>query len=151
SLPGLWRASGVIGPVPSLVDAVRGFGALAAAADRDGPIRRVPLLVMGGGMVRPGLAVEVTRLAQEASALLVDPDGMLHIGSLSVPLGHDAALRLTGSTTVSTVPVLELIDNMAARAALNGRIVLIGGSAPELGGLRVTPQSPATPSVLIQA
>ena len=34
---------------------------------------------------------------------------------------------------------------------LANRIVLIGGSAPELGGLRVTPASPATPSVLIQA
>ena len=39
----------------------------------------------------------------------------------------------------------------AARAALSGRIVLIGSSAPELGGLRVTPASPATPSVRIQA
>ncbi len=29
--------------------------------------------------------------------------------------------------------------------------MLIGSSAPELGGLRVTPDSPATPSVLIQA
>ena len=37
------------------------------------------------------------------------------------------------------------------RATLAGRIVLIGSSAPELGGLRVTPGSPATPSVLIQA
>jgi adenylate cyclase len=37
------------------------------------------------------------------------------------------------------------------RATLTGRIVLIGSSAPELGGLRVTPASPITPSVQIQA
>ena len=151
SLPQLWRASGVIGPVPALQNAVRGFGALVAAADADGPIRRVPLLLMGGSSVRPGLAVELIRTAQDASALLIDSDGALHIGSLTVPLGPDATLRLIGAPTVAVVPALELIDNVAARVALRGRIVLIGGSAPELGGLRVTPASPATPSVQIQA
>lgn len=151
SLPGLWRAGGVVGPVPPLADAARGFGALAVAADADGPIRRVPLLVLSGGVLRAGLAVEMIRLAQEASALLIDPDGTLHIGSLSVPLGRAAMLRLIGWRTVVTIPALELIDNTAARAMLRGRIVLIGGSAPELGGLRVTSRSPATPSVQIQA
>ena len=43
------------------------------AADPDGPIRRVPLMVMAGNVVRPGLAVETVRLAQGAGALLIDP------------------------------------------------------------------------------
>ena len=72
SLPGLWRANGVVGPLPVLADAAQGFGALVAAADPDGPIRRVPLLVMAGGIVRPGLAVEAVRLAQDAGALMID-------------------------------------------------------------------------------
>ena len=38
-----------------------------------------------------------------------------------------------------------------AAQSLAGRIVFIGSSAPELGGLRVTPASTATPSVQIQA
>ena len=48
-------------------------------------------------------------------------------------------------------PVTRLLDDPAARASLAGKIVLIGGSAPELGGLRVTAASPATPSVWLQA
>jgi adenylate cyclase len=44
-----------------------------------------------------------------------------------------------------------VLEDAASRASLTGQIVLIGGSAPELGGLRVTPASPATPTVRIQA
>ena len=122
-----------------------------AAADPDGPIRRVPLLVLAGGIVRPGLAVELVRLSQGAAALLIEPDGILHVGDLTVPLGGDATLRLVGAPAVRTIPAATLIDEPEMRTMLAGHVVLIGSSAPELGGLRVTPGSPATPSVLIQA
>jgi adenylate cyclase len=154
-LPGLWRANTVAGPLPALTDAAQGFGALVAAADTDGPIRRVPLLVMVGGVVRPGLAVEAVRLAQDAGALLIDPTGHLHAGALSLPLGRDATLRLVQRAPEDwagrTVSAVTLLDDPGSRAALSGQIVLIGSSAPELGGLRVTPASPVTPSVQIQA
>jgi adenylate cyclase len=151
SLPGMWRANGIIGPIPELADAAQGFGALVAAADIDGPIRRVPLLVAAGGVVRPGLAVEVVRLAQGAGALLIEPGRMLRVGNVALPLAGDATLRLAGPSPIVTVPISKLLDDPGSRAMLAGRIVLIGSSAPELGGLRVTPASPATPSVLIQA
>jgi adenylate cyclase len=151
SLPGVWHANGIVAPLPVLADAAQGFGALVAASDADGPIRRVPLLVSAGGTVRPGLAVEVVRLAQGAGALLIDPRAILQVGDIAVPLGTDATLRLVGSPAVTTISASRLLDEPGARAALAGHIVLIGGSAPELGGLRVTPGSPATPSVLIQA
>jgi adenylate cyclase len=82
---------------------------------------------------------------------LVDPDGTLHVGAIVLPLGTDATLRLTGRSQVRSLPALGVLDAAATRASLAGQIVLIGGSAPELGGLRVTPASPATPSVRIQA
>ena len=151
AVPGLWRANGVIGPIPVLANAAQGFGALVLAADPDGPIRRVPLVLLAGNVVRPGLAVETVRLAQGAGALLIAPHGMLIAGDLAVPLGSDASLRLWGSSAAPTISAARLIDEPEARAALAGKIVLIGSSAPESGGLRVTPASPATPSVLIQA
>ena len=151
SLPGLWRANGVVGPIPTLANAAQGIGALVAAADPDGPIRRVPLLVLAGATVRPGLAVEAIRLAKGAAALVIDARGMLIVGPLALPLGRDAMLRLAGLSAVPVIPAARLIDDPAARTTLTGRIVLIGSSAPEVGGLRVTPTSPATPSVQIQA
>jgi len=153
-LPDIWRAEGLVGPDPALADAAQGLGVLVEAADPDGPIRRVPLLVLTADTVRPGLAVEIVRVAQGAGELLIEPDG-LHIGDVRVPLGPDARLRLIPHSRASwaahTASAVRLMDDPQARAALAGKVVLLGGSAPEVGGLRVTPESPVTPSVLIQA
>ncbi|HYZ62326.1 MAG TPA: adenylate/guanylate cyclase domain-containing protein, partial [Acetobacteraceae bacterium] len=147
--------SGVIGPEPLLASGALGFGALVAAADFDGRIRRVPLLVLAGDMLRPGLALETVRLTQRASALLIQPNGQLRAGNVVVPLGPDATIRLAQPNPAAwasrTITVSSLLDRPQAEAVLAGRIVLIGSSAPELGGLRVTPASPVTPSVQIQA
>lgn len=154
-LPNIWRADGVIGPLPELAHAAQGFGTVALAADPDGPIRRVPLLVLTAGVLRPGLAVEAVRLDQGAGALLVDPRGWLHIGAVAVPLGADAALRLAPRPPTGwrqrTVAATALLDDPRLAYLLTDHIVLIGGSAPELGGLRVTPASTTSPSVQIQA
>ena len=59
--------------MPTIADGARGFGALVASADTDGPIRRVPLLVLTGETaLRPGLAVEAVRLAQDAGSVAHD-------------------------------------------------------------------------------
>jgi adenylate cyclase len=151
ALPGLWQADGVIGPHPALAAAAQGLGAMVTAADPDGPIRRVPLLVMTGKVIRPGLATEAVRIVQAAGTLLIDSDAVLGIGKLTVPLGQNGMLRLWRPPVARTIPATRLIDQPETRAALMGRIVLIGSSAPEAGGLRVTPASPATPSVQILA
>ena len=150
-LPGIWRAAGVIGPSPPLSEAAQGFGALVSAADDDGEIRRMPLLVLAGDAVRPSLAVEAVRLAEGAGALLITPEGRLRIGDHDVPLGQDAMLRLNGRSSARWLPAASILDASADPAAMAGRIVVIGGSAPELGGLRVTPASSVTPSVSLQA
>ena len=62
--PDIWQADGAIGPLPVIAVAGRGFGALVLAADANGAVRRVPLLVVVGGQARPGFAVEVVRVAQ---------------------------------------------------------------------------------------
>jgi adenylate cyclase len=155
AIPDLWRADGVIGPDPRLAAAAQGFGTLVAAPDFDGRIRRVPLLVVAGGILRPGLAVEAVRLAQRASALFVQGDGRLRAGNVLVPLAPDATLRLfqpePSAWAPHTIAVSRLLDGSETPTLFTGRIVLIGSSAPELGGLRVTPASPVTPSVQIQA
>jgi adenylate cyclase len=155
SVPDIWHARGLAAPSAELATAAQGLGALVATADQDGPIRRVPLLVLAGDTLRPGLAVEAIRVAEGAGALLIGKDGRLQAGTKWAPLGPDASLRLVqrapsawGSRTLSA---LRLLDEPNAAQMLAGRLVLIGSSAPELGGLRVTPASPATPSVQIQA
>ena len=155
SVPDIWQAKGRVTPLAELATAAQGLGALVSAADPDGPIRRVPLLVLVGDTLQPGLAVEAMRVAEGATALLIDEGGKLHAGNIAAPLGPDASLRLVQQAPLTwasrTHAAWRIMGDPTAAQSLAGRIVFIGSSAPELGGLRVTPASPATPSVQIQA
>jgi adenylate cyclase len=154
--PDIWRTGGAIGPLPVIADAGRGFGAIVFAADADGEVRRVPLLVVTADEPRPGFAVEVLRVGYDASSFILDAaPPRLHIGPVAAPIDTDAAVRVLQRPIVSwidrTVPAWKILADAEARTSLGGRIVLVGSGAPEVGGLRTTPVSAATPSVQIQA
>ena len=155
-LDDIWRTAGGIGPMPPLVGATKGLGALSLPGDADGKIRRVPLLVGTGDATRPGLALEAVRLFQRSPAYTVDsgPQRII-VGDLEVPLPSEGMLRLAGTETskreTRTISATDIVNNAAERARLAGAVALIGGSAPELGGLRETPNDPLAPSVEIQA
>jgi len=156
ALDGIWRMTGGIAPLPPLIDATKGLGALSLPGDADGTIRRVPLLVGAGDATRPGLALEAVRLAKQSPAYSLDSEPQrIIIGDLEVPLSSDGLLRLAGADASShearTISALDVINSDAARARIAGAVALIGGSAPELGGLRETPNDPLAPSVEIQA
>ena len=50
-----------------------------------------------------------------------------------------------------TLSAADVVEGRADTRRLTGALVLIGGSSPELGGLRKTPSDPLTPSVQIHA
>jgi adenylate cyclase len=155
-LDDIWRTTGGIGPMRPLVEATKGLGALSLPGDADGKIRRVPLFVGTGDATRPGLALEAVRLFQRSPAYSVDsgPQRII-VGDLEVPLPGDGMLRLAGADTskreARTISAVELVNNATERSRLAGAIALIGGSAPELGGLRETPNDPLVASFEIQA
>lgn len=155
-LPGLWGAAGLRGPAPLLSEAATGFGLLALDADADGRIRRVPLVTLVAATPRPGLAVEALRLAEGAGALVLAADPLrLLVGRHDIRLDGSAMLRLPrgdpAAWAARTVPAAALADDPAAAARLAGRIVLVGASAPELGGLRQAAGGLPSPSVQLQA
>jgi adenylate cyclase len=142
-LPGLWVAPGAVGPAAPLAAVAAGLGVMAFDPDADGRIRRAPLLALAGGAPLPGLAVEVARIAAEAAALRLAP-GRLAIGEALVPLDGTARLRLRPASIPS-------LSAAAPPADLRGRLVLVGGSAPELGGLRPAAGGALEASVHLQA
>lgn len=154
-----WRAAGADGPPPRLRDAAQGLGVLGIENDADGAVRRVPLVALAGEDIVPGIAVEAARLAEGASALVID-GGSLLIGTRSVPLGADGRLRVRASPPARwparTLPAHRLLDDAAAARELAGRqlagrIVLVGSSAVETGALRRTPAAEAAPTLQIEA
>jgi len=155
-LADVWRAPGATDPVAPLADAAAGIGIMSLPGDADGKVRRVPLLVGVGDALRPGLAVEAVRLAQPASTLIVEADPQrLLIGNLKLALPTDGFLRLVPAgvdrQAARTISALDVVQGSGKNARLADAIALIGGSAPELGGLRDTPHDPLMPSVQIEA
>lgn len=150
----LWSAAGATGPPPGLAAAAAGMGGLSLPGDADGLVRRAPLLVAVAGGVRPGLAAEALRLAENASGHIIAGDpARLRIGRFERPLPEGGLLRLAPLPPVpATAPIsaIAVIEGRADKAALRDAIVFIGGSAPELGGLRASLSGPLTPSSHIQ-
>ena len=152
----IWRTTGGIGPMTPLVEATKGLGALSLPGDADGKIRRVPLLVGAGDTTRPGFALEAVRLFQRSPSYSVDsgPQRII-VGDIEVPLPSDGLLRLVradaSKNEARTISAANIVNTATERARLAGAIVLVGGSAPELGGLRETPNDSLAPSVEIQA
>lgn len=149
-----WRGAGVMGPHAPLMTAASGLGVSALPGDSDGVIRRLALFVEAGGAPYPGLALETLRVWQDTSGYLVEgpPDAVL-VGTLRLPLPHDALLRLLPPSALRT-PIRQI----SAQAVLRGEapfapgaLVLIGGSAPELGGLRNAQDDALEPAVMLQA
>jgi adenylate cyclase len=155
-LPTVWRAPGGIGPPAALTRDAQGLGALALPGDADGIVRRVPLLVGVNDRLRPGLALEAMRLFERASAYVLDGStGTLRVGDIDVRLPPDGMLRLIPdrgvTATTTTISAVDLLMGKPIPPQLAHAIVLIGGSAPELGGLRPASDDPLTPSVMLQA
>lgn len=152
-LDGQWRDEGVIGAHPALADAAAGHGVLSLPGDADAIVRRVPLMVATASGLQPGLALETARLSVDASSyLLGDDPAMLQTGPLRLRFPDDGMLRLRPKpqhdTTRRIVPMQQVLGDASVLA---GRIVLIGSSAPELGGLRPASSGVLLPSVHLQA
>jgi adenylate cyclase len=152
----MWRAPGGIAPPAALTRDAQGLGALALPGDADGIVRRVPLLVGVDDQLRPGFALEVMRLFERASAYLVDGGtGTLRVGDINIRLPPDGMLRLIPDhavrAAVTRISAADLLMGKPVSPQLANAIVLIGGSAPELGGLRPASGDPLAPSVMLQA
>jgi len=155
-LRGLWQEEGVVGAGEPLGGVAAGHGVLLLPGDGDGSIRRAPLLVATPNGLYPGLALEVARAANGASSYLVGGDPpAVQTGRLRLPLGRDAMLRLrprsAGGHTHLTLSAVAVLKDGDSRARLAGRPVLVGSSAPEVGGLRPGASGVLVPSVVLHA
>ena len=126
-----------------LEDAARGVGALALETDPDGVVRRPPLLVASEDRLYPSLALEALRVAMGATALEVrtTAEGVkeVRVGGLTVPTDRRGRLWLRAfpASAIPTVSAAALLEgDGAARAAIQGRIVLVGASAPSLANIK---------------
>jgi adenylate cyclase len=145
----------------------KGSGALNWIPEYDQIVRHLPLLVRLGDQMYPSLAAEAIRVGQGASSYLIKASGAsgeegfgtktgithVRIGSAIVPTGAHGQmwLRFSHSDRRRFIPAWSLLEDQVAREEIDGRIILVGTSAPGLFDLRTTPLDAAVPGVEIHA
>lgn len=155
-VPDLLQMPGVVLPTPAFAASARGLGVTSLPAEEGQPVRSVYLLAAGANSLFAGFAVETIMAAEGSGNLIASASPQaLRIGRYSVPLPLDGTMRLHFTTeanrTRRTLPAEALLAGRIAPQELEGKIVMLGASAPEAGGLRLTPADPFMPSVEIEA
>ena len=157
--PGLPQAAGYIAPSASL--AVSSVGHITPRIDKDGAVRRLPLLVCLGQQVYPALALaglldghaSVPRL--QAGTGLLDPAQFLAFGAHGqIPLSASADVRVPYDIAPENLVAISAADVMAGRVParlLQGRTVLVGSTALGVNDAVPTPFNGATAGMLIHA
>jgi adenylate cyclase len=165
--PALPSFSAVVAPLPILLEASDGVGSTNWLPDIDQVVRTVPLVFAVGDGFFPSLAAEALRVAQGASTMLLRASNAsgetawgaftglnaVRIGDITVPTEPNGEMRIhfTPSMPERYVPAWQVLDGTLPPGALEGRIVLIGTSAPGLFDLRATPLESAVPGVEVHA
>jgi adenylate cyclase len=149
--PGLLRST------PVLEAAAAGRGLLTINTERDGIVRRVPVIMQAQGVTIPSLSFEMLRVATGSDTILIKSNeaGIVSVAvtGLAVPTDHNGQLwvhfaHYDPSIYVSAVDVLE---GKVDPDVIAGRLVLVGTSAAGLLDIKTTPISPVMPGVEIHA
>ena len=151
SFPGLLRN------LPELERAAAGRGLFTIATERDGMIRRVPLIMRAQDKVVPALAVDLLRVALGGGAVLVRSDQAgvrnVAIGKLDLPTDENGRVWIHfGRHDMGRyVSAKDVLERTASAETLSGKLVLIGTSAIGLLDVKTTPVHPAMPGVEVHA
>ena len=153
----MFKFPGLLRNTPVLEKAAGGRGLLTINPERDGIVRRVPMIMQAQGVTMPSLSFEMLRVVTGTDTIFIKTDqaGIKSIGvkGFQVPTDRNGQLwvhfaRHDPSIYVSAVDVLE---GSVAPEKIKGKLVLIGTSAVGLNDIKTTPVSAAMPGVEIHA
>ncbi|MGL9620468.1 adenylate/guanylate cyclase domain-containing protein [Bradyrhizobium sp. U531] len=153
----LFEFPGLLRNVPAIEKVAAGRGLFTIRTERDGLIRRVPMIMRAQGNIMPSLSLEILRVVTGTPTLLVrtDKTGVraVRLKGVEIPTDENGQLwvhyaRHDPSIYVSAADVL---DNTVPPNKIAGKLVLVGTSAVGLNDIKTTPVSRAMPGVEIHA
>jgi adenylate cyclase len=161
----LSRYAGVVGPVPALLSVADSGGFLTVNPDGDGVIRHYPAVAAAGGSVFPslGLALVARVEGRGGSAAPVVPVGAagapeslleVRVGSKVIPTDDAGRVGLDYAGAIRDFPSWSATDVLHGRippGEMQGRIAIVGATAPGTWDQRVTPFDETAPGVITHA
>jgi adenylate cyclase len=157
TVPGLQRN------VPQIEEAAAGRGSFSIDAERDGIIRRVPMIMVAQGTLVPSLTMEMLRVVAQANAILVRANEAgvqsVEVHGFVVPTDKSGQIwvhfnksDLSNKSDHSRyVSAKDILQGQVSADRLRGKLVLIGTSATGLLDNKTTPLDPAIPGVEVHA
>jgi adenylate cyclase len=148
---------GLLRNVPVLEHAAAGRGLFTIKPERDGIIRRVPMIMQAQGQTMPSLTFEILRVASGSGTILIKAEkaGIKSIGvkGFEIPTDHNGQLWVHYARNDASiyVPAVNVLEKNVAPDMIAGKLVLIGTSAVGLNDIKTTPVSRAMPGVEIHA
>ena len=148
---------GLLRNVPVLEHAAAGRGLFTIKPERDGIVRRVPMIMQAQGQTMPSLTFEMLRVATGSGTILIKAEegGIKSIGikGIQIPTDHNGQLWVHYARNDASiyVPAVNVLEKNVAPDMIAGKLVLIGTSAVGLNDIKTTPVSRAMPGVEIHA
>ncbi|MGZ3537898.1 MAG: CHASE2 domain-containing protein [Thermodesulfobacteriota bacterium] len=151
------EARGVSCNLQMLSQAAGGSGFFNISPDRDGILRRAPLIIEHQGKFYPSLALATLMRSLGMKDVLLKTDegaGTLCLNKTVIPLTSKGSLLIRFRGRNKTFQYISASDVLAGRVQkgkVQGKIVFVGTSASGMKELRSTPLDPMFPGVEIHA
>jgi adenylate cyclase len=151
ALPGLLRN------VPVIENAAAGRGLFTIKVERDGIVRRVPMILQAQGETMPSLSLEMLRVITATPTILIKSEkaGIKSVGVRGLTIltdkngqlwvhfaKHDPSIYVSAS---------DVLDGTVPADKIAKKLVLVGTSAVGLNDIKTTPASSSMPGVEIHA
>ena len=155
--PFLVTFPGLLRNVPSIEAAAAGRGLFSISPERDGIVRRVPVVMAAQETLVPALSLDMLRVVARAGAILIRTDEAgvraVAVPGLELPTDRNGQfwVYFNKHDPARFVAAADVLHGRTPADRFRGRLVLIGTSAVGLLDIKTTPVEPAMPGVEVHA
>jgi adenylate cyclase len=157
--PFIFKFAGLLRNVKVLEEAAAGRGLFTIVPERDGIVRRVPMIMDAQGERMPALSFEVLRILGGSGTIMIKADksgiDSVVLQGLRLRMPTDSLARFwvhyARNDPSIYVSAVDVLDGRAPPEMIAKKLVLIGTSATGMNDIKTTPVSRAMPGVEIHA
>jgi adenylate cyclase len=152
------ESSGVLCNLNILSEKAGASGFLNFSPDKDGMLRRMPMLIQYNGEVYPGLGLATVLKLKKANNIILQKNGntlqSIRYKGTSVPVDLHGQLLIKfrgAKKSYDYISAADIINGTVSSERLQGRIAFVGTSSAGLSDFLTTPFDPIFPGVEVHA